>query len=101
MGSDQVLRETNGTPQKDIIKWHSLCATLLCLSEEVTVKKESRDGMRGSHLSDDPANYVRECLKDLDRGAEGVYQFLIIIAAILLEGLFSLMEELEDRLGRI
>jgi len=100
MGSDQVLRETNETAQRGIIKWHSGCATLLCLSDEVTVKKESREGMRGSHLTDGPANYVRECLKDLDRGAEGVYQFLIIIS-ILLEGLFSLMEELEDRLGRI
>ena len=53
-----------------------------------------------AHLADGLANDVRECMKDLDCGAEAVYQFPIILA-IFLEGLFSFMEELEDRLWRI
>jgi hypothetical protein len=51
-------------------------------------------------LADGLANDVRECLKDLDSGAEAVYQFPIIIA-IFFEGLFSFMEELDNSLGRI
>ena len=53
-----------------------------------------------AHLADGLANDVRECVKDLDCGAEAVYQFMIVIA-IFLKGLFSFMEELEDRLCRI
>jgi hypothetical protein len=52
------------------------------------------------HLADGLANDVREGLKDLDCGAEAIYQFPIVIA-IFLEGLFSFMKELEDRLERI
>jgi hypothetical protein len=52
------------------------------------------------HLADSPANDVRECLKDLDCGPEAIYQLPIVIA-IFLEGLFSFMEELEDRIGRL
>ena len=52
------------------------------------------------HLADGLADDARECLKDLDCGAEAVYQFPIVIA-IFLEGLFSFMEELEDGLGSI
>jgi hypothetical protein len=51
-------------------------------------------------LADSLANDVQECLKDPDSGAEAVYQFPIVVA-IFLESLFSFMEELEDRLGRI
>ena len=54
----------------------------------------------GAHLADGPANDVRECLKDLDCGAEAIHQFPVVIA-IFLEGLFSFMEELEDCLWRI
>jgi hypothetical protein len=54
----------------------------------------------GAHLADGLANDIRECLKDLDNGAEALYQFPIIIA-IFFEGLFSFMEELEDRVERI
>ena len=50
------------------------------------------------HLADSLANDGRECLKDLDCGAEAIYQ-LPIVVAIFLEGLFSLMEELEYRFG--
>ncbi len=53
-----------------------------------------------AHLADGIADDVRECLKDVDSGAEAIDQFPIIFA-IFLEGLFSFMEELEDRLGRI
>ena len=53
-----------------------------------------------THLADGLANDVRECVKDLDCRAEAVYQFPIVLA-ISLEGLFSFMEKLEDRLGRI
>jgi hypothetical protein len=53
-----------------------------------------------AHLADGLTNDVRECLKDLDCGAEAVYQFPIVVA-IFLEGLFSFVEELEDGLGRI
>jgi hypothetical protein len=49
-----------------------------------------------AHLADGLANDVRECLKYVDRGAEALYQFPIVIA-IFLESLFSFMEELEDR----
>jgi hypothetical protein len=52
------------------------------------------------HLADGLANDVRECLNYLDYGAEALNQFPIVFA-IFLEGLFSFMEELEDRLGRI
>ena len=52
------------------------------------------------HLADCLANDVGECLKNFDCGAEAVYQFRIIIAVIL-EGLLSFMQELDDRLGRI
>lgn len=52
------------------------------------------------HLADCLANNIGECLKDLDYGAEAVYQFPIVVT-ILLEGLFSFMEKLEDRLGRV
>jgi len=55
---------------------------------------------RVTHLADGLANDVRERVKDLDGGAEALYQFSIVIA-IFLEGLFSFMEELEVRLGRI
>ena len=53
-----------------------------------------------AHLANGLANDVRECLKDLDYGAEAVYQFPIVVT-VFLEGLFSFMEELEDRLERI
>ena len=53
-----------------------------------------------AHVADGLANDVRECLNDLDSGAEAIYQFPIVIA-IFLEGLFSFMEESENRLGRI
>ena len=53
-----------------------------------------------AHLADFLADDVRECVKDLDCGAEAVYQFPIVLA-IFFEGLFSFMEELEDRLWRI
>jgi hypothetical protein len=57
-----------------------------------------------AHLADTRpdslAHDVGECLKDLDCGTEAVYQFPIVIA-VFLEGLFSFMEELEDRLERI
>ena len=53
-----------------------------------------------AYLADGLANDVRECLKDLDSRAKALNQFPIIIT-IFLEGLFSFMEELEDRLGRI
>ena len=53
-----------------------------------------------AHLADSFANDVRECVKDLYGGAEAIDQFPILIT-IFLERLFSLMEELEDRLGRI
>jgi hypothetical protein len=52
------------------------------------------------HLADSLPDDVRECLKDLDYRAEAIHQLPIVIA-IFLEGLFSFMEELEDRLGRI
>ena len=52
------------------------------------------------HLADGLANDVRECLNNLDCGAEAVYQLPIIIS-VFLEGLFSFMEELEDRVERI
>jgi hypothetical protein len=52
------------------------------------------------HLADGLANDVRERLKDLDGGAEAIYQFPIVIA-IFLEGLFSFMEESENRIERI
>jgi hypothetical protein len=64
-------------------------------SDEVTVKNSPRMGYV-AHLADGLANDVRECLKYLDRGAEALYQFPIVIA-IFLESLFSFMEELEDR----
>ena len=53
-----------------------------------------------THLVDGLANDVRERVKDLDCGAEAVYQFPIVLA-IFFEGLFSFMEQLEDRLWRI
>jgi len=53
-----------------------------------------------AHLADGIADDVRECLKDVDSGAEAIDQFPIIFA-IFLEGLFSFMEELEDRFWRI
>ena len=53
-----------------------------------------------AHLADSPANDVRECLEYLDRRAEGVYQFPIVIS-IFFEGLFSFMKELEDGVWRI
>ena len=55
---------------------------------------------RVAHVTDGLANDVRECMKDLDCGAEAVYQFPIVLA-IFFEGLFSFMEQLEDRLWRI
>ena len=69
-------------------------------SDEVTVKKGVAGWDVWLHLDDGLANDVRECLKDLDCGAEAVDQFPIVIA-VFLEGLFSIMEELEDRLERI
>jgi hypothetical protein len=68
-------------------------------SAEVTVKRVAGWHV-WLHLADDLPNDVRECLKDLDSGAEAIDQFPIIIA-IFLEGPFSFMEELEDRIGRI
>ena len=53
-----------------------------------------------THMTDGLANDVRECVKDLDCGAEALYQFPIVLA-IFFEGLFSFMEKLEDRLWRI
>ena len=52
------------------------------------------------HLADGLANDVRECLNNLDCGAEAVYQLPIIIS-VFLESLFSFVEELEDRVERI
>ena len=68
-------------------------------SDEVTVKRVAGWDV-WLHLADGLANDVRECLNDLDSGAEAVDQFPIVIA-IFLEGLFSIMEELEDHLERI
>ena len=53
-----------------------------------------------AYLGNSLADSIRECLKDLDYRAEAIYQISIGIA-IVLEGLFSLMEQLEDRFGRI
>ena len=50
-----------------------------------------------AHSTDGLANDIRECVKDLDCGVKAVYQFPIVIS-IFLEGLFSIMEELDDRL---
>ena len=53
-----------------------------------------------AHLADGLANDVGECLKNLDCRAEAVHQFPIVIT-VLLEGLFSFMEQLEDGLESI
>ena len=69
-------------------------------SDEVTVKNESPDACVAIHLAGCLGNDVGECLNDFDCGAEAVCQLLIVIA-VFLEGLFSFMQELDDRLGRI
>ena len=53
-----------------------------------------------AHMADRIANDPRECMNDLHCNAKGVYQFPISLT-IFLEGLCSILEELEDRTGRI
>src|SRR5229473_3662094 len=53
-----------------------------------------------AHVVDHMANDPRECLNDLHCKAKGVNQFPISLT-IFLEGLCSILEELEDRTGRI
>ena len=54
---------------------------------------------RMAHMADRIANDPRECMNDLHCKAKGVYQFPISLT-IFLEGLCSILEELEDRAGR-
>jgi hypothetical protein len=68
-------------------------------SDEVTVKRVTGWHV-WIHLTDGLAYDVRESIEDLDCRGETVHQLPIVIA-IFLEGLFSFMEELEDRLERI
>ena len=51
-------------------------------------------------MADRIANDPRECMNDLHCTAKGVYQFPISVT-IFLEGLCSILEELEDLAGRI
>src|SRR5713226_5435370 len=51
-------------------------------------------------MADHMANDPRECMNDLHCKAKAVYQFPIPLT-IFLEGLCSILEELEDRAGRI
>ncbi len=53
-----------------------------------------------AHVADHMANDPRECMNDLHCKTKGVYQFPISVT-IFLEGLCSILEELEDRAGRI
>ncbi len=55
---------------------------------------------RMAHMADRIANDPRECMNDLHCTAKGVYQFPISLT-IFLEGLCSILEELEDLAGRI
>ncbi len=55
---------------------------------------------RVAHMADRIANDPRECMNDLHCTAKGVYQFPISVT-IFLEGLCSILEELEDLAGRI
>ena len=53
-----------------------------------------------AHMADHMANDPREGINDLHCKAKGVNQFPISVT-IFLEGLCSILEELEDRAGRI
>src|SRR5258708_7949851 len=53
-----------------------------------------------AHMAGRIDNGPRECMNDLHCKAKGVYQFPISFT-IFLEGLCSILEELEDRIGRI
>src|SRR5258708_36636041 len=53
-----------------------------------------------AHMADHMANDPREGINDLHCKAKGVYQFPISLT-IFLEGLCSILEELEDCAGRI
>ncbi len=56
--------------------------------------------IRVAHMADRIANDPRECMNDPHCKAKGVYQFPISLT-IFLDGLCSILEELEDRAGRI
>jgi hypothetical protein len=53
-----------------------------------------------AHIADRITNDPREFINDLHCKAKGVYQFPISVT-IFLEGLCSILEEFEDRTGRI
>jgi hypothetical protein len=53
-----------------------------------------------AHMADRMANDARECVNDVHCTAKGVYQFPISFT-IFLEGLCSILEEVEDLAGRI
>src|SRR5258708_9869238 len=55
---------------------------------------------RVAHMADRIANDPRECMNDLHCTAKGVYQFPISVT-IFLEGLCSILQELEDLAERI
>jgi hypothetical protein len=53
-----------------------------------------------AHMANHMANDPQECMNDLHCMAKAVYQFMISLM-VFLEGLHSILEEFEDRAGRI